>query len=134
MCRYESTEEILASVKNGNYWRNHTKPDVIPSSQAPALEQARVRRRSRRSRPVTTYGFPEITITNQSDSKTLRRKYHTLKSLVYSEPVESIKEMKERPQSAGSTVRSKETLSRPTILETLDFINSVKDALSGKLQ
>ncbi|XP_032517507.2 uncharacterized protein LOC116770231 isoform X1 [Danaus plexippus] len=130
MCRYESTEEILASVKNGNYWRNHTKPDVIPSSQAPALEQARVRRRSRRSRPVTTYGFPEITITNQSDSKTLRRKYHTLKSLVYSEPVESIKEMKERPQSAGSTVRSKETLSRPTILETLDFINSVKDALS----
>lgn len=62
----------------------------------------------------------------------MRKKYHTLKSLVYKEPVENIKEMRERPRSAGSTMRNKEVLSRPSILETLDFINGVKDALCGK--
>ncbi|XP_046965786.1 uncharacterized protein LOC124534134 [Vanessa cardui] len=124
-----STEEILTSIKHGNFWRNTTKPDVIPStSNSNTLDQPKVRRRSRRSRPATSHGFPEITITNQSDTKTLRRKYHTLKSLVYKEPVESIKEMRERPRSAGSTVRATEHLSRPTILETLDFINGVKDS------
>lgn len=92
----------------------------------------KVRRRSRRHRPVTSYGFPEISITNQSDTKTMRRKYHTLKSLVYTEPVENIRELRERPRSAGSTVKNKEALSRPSILETLDFINSVKSALCGK--
>lgn len=91
-----------------------------------------VRRKSRRSRPATSYGFPEISITNQSDTKTMRRKYHTLKSLVYTEPVENIKEMRRRPRSAGSTIRNKEAMSRPSILETLDFINGVKDALCGK--
>ncbi|XP_064072758.1 uncharacterized protein LOC113395772 [Vanessa tameamea] len=124
-----STEEILTSVRHGNFWRNTTKPDVIPStSNTNTLDQPKVRRRSRRSRPATSHGFPEITITNQSDTKTLRRKYHTLKSLVYKEPVESIKELRERPRCAGSTVRDKEHLSRPTILETLDFINGVKDS------
>ncbi|XP_047533432.1 uncharacterized protein LOC125068377 [Vanessa atalanta] len=126
---FYTTEEILTSVKHGNFWRNTTKPDVIPStSNTNTLDQPKVRRRSRRSRPATSHGFPEITITNQSDTKTLRRKYHTLKSLVYKEPVESIKELRERPRSAGSTVRAKEHLSRPTILETLDFINGVKDS------
>lgn len=62
----------------------------------------------------------------------MRRKYHTLKSLVYTEPVDSIKELRHRPRSAGSTVRMKDVLSRPSILETLDFINSVKDALCGE--
>lgn len=62
----------------------------------------------------------------------MRRKYHTLKSLVYTESVENIRELRERPRSAGSTVKNKETLSRPSILETLDFINSVKDALCGE--
>lgn len=128
--RHES-QEILASVKTGNYWRNSTKPDIIPSS-SDLDTLPRLRRRSRRSRPATAYGFPEISITNQSDQKTMRRKYHTLKSLVYKEPVESIKEMRQRPRSAGSTVRNKEALSRPSLLETLDFINSVKDALCGK--
>lgn len=128
--RHES-QEILASVKTGNYWRNNTKPDIIPStSETDTLP--RLRRRSRRSRPATAYGFPEISITNQSDQKTMRRKYHTLKSLVYKEPMESIKEMRQRPRSAGSTVRNKEVLSRPSLLETLDFINSVKNALCGK--
>lgn len=132
MSRNGSTEEILTSVKNGNFWRNTTKPDIIPSSSnTNTLDQPKVRRRSRRRRPATSYGFPEISITNQSDTKTLRRKYHTLKSLVYKEPVESIKELRERPRSAGSTVRSKDELSRPSILETLDFINSVKDSLNG---
>lgn len=125
-----STEEILASVKLGNYWRNSTKPDIIPPQSDPDLP--RVRRRSRRGRPVTTYGFPEISITSQSDTKTMRKKYHTLKNLVYTEPVESIKEMKERPRSAGSTLRNKEALSRPSILETLDFINTIKDSLCGE--
>ncbi|XP_050351138.1 uncharacterized protein LOC126773921 [Nymphalis io] len=126
-----STEEILTSIKNGNFWRNTTKPDVIPStSNTNTLDHPKIRRRSRRSRPATAYGFPEISITDQSDIKSLRRKYHTLKSLVYKEPVENIKELRERPRSAGSTVRNKETLSRPTILETLDFINSVKDSFS----
>lgn len=64
----------------------------------------------------------------------MRRKYHTLKSLVYTEPVESIRELRERPRSAGSTVKNKEALSRPSILETLDFINSVKSALCGMFQ
>ncbi|XP_072949627.1 uncharacterized protein [Epargyreus clarus] len=130
--RHESTDEILTSVKNGNYWRNNTKPDIIPATSVQdisTLDMPKVRRRSRRNRPATSYGFPEISITSQSDSKTIRRKYHTLKSLVYTEPVESIKELRERPRSAGSTVRNKEALSRPSILETLDFINSVKDAL-----
>ncbi|KAG6455656.1 uncharacterized protein LOC115447051 isoform X2 [Manduca sexta] len=130
--RHESSDEILASVKTGNYWRNSTKPDIIPSTSTQDITKEdlpRVRRRSRRSRPATSYGFPEISITSQGDAKTLRRKYHTLKSLVYTEPVQSIKEMRERPRSAGSTVRNKEPLSRPSILETLDFINSVKDAL-----
>ncbi|KAM3957157.1 uncharacterized protein ACR2FA_008872 [Aphomia sociella] len=135
IARHESSEEILASVKNGNYWRNNTKPDIIPSTSVQDVskensEMLRVRRRSRRNRPATSYGFPEISITNQSDTKTMRRKYHTLRSLVYTEPVESIKEMREKPRSAGSTVRNKTPLSRPSILETLDFINSVKDALS----
>ncbi|CAH2095846.1 unnamed protein product [Euphydryas editha] len=131
MSHHGSTEEILTSVKNGNFWRNTTKPDIIPAtSNTNTLNLPKVRRRSRRRRPATSYGFPEITITNQSDTKTLRRKYHTLKSLVYKEPVESIKELRERPRSAGSTMRSKEALSRPTILETLDFINSVKDSLN----
>ncbi|XP_064292400.1 uncharacterized protein LOC128675031 [Plodia interpunctella] len=131
IARHESSDEILASVKSGNYWRNTTKPDVIPSTSAQDLSKTdfpRLRRRSRR-RPVTAYGFPEISITNQSDTKTLRRKYHTLRSLVYKEPVDSIKEIRERPRSAGSTLRNKDALSRPSILETLDFINSVKDAL-----
>ncbi|XP_045448167.1 uncharacterized protein LOC123656541 [Melitaea cinxia] len=131
MSRNGSTEEILTSVKNGNFWRNTTKPDIIPSpSNTDTLNQPKVRRRSRRRRPATSYGFPEISITNQSDTKTLRRKYHTLKSLVYKEPVESVKELRERPRSAGSTMRSKDELSRPSILETLDFINSVKDSLN----
>lgn len=50
---------------------------------------------------------------------------------MYTEPVESIRELRERPRSAGSTVRDKDALSRPSILETLDFINGVKDALRG---
>lgn len=131
--RHGSSEEILASVKTGNYWRNTTKPDIIPSSSVQDISKEpfdnlpKVRRRSKR-RP-TSYGFPEISITNQSDTKTMRRKYHTLKSLVYKEPVESVKEMRQRPRSAGSTVRNKEALSRPSILETLDFINGVRDAL-----
>ncbi|CAH0715250.1 unnamed protein product, partial [Brenthis ino] len=127
--RHGSTEEILNSAKNGNFWRNTTKPDIIPSNSddSRTLDLPKVRRRSRRSRPATSHGFPEISIVNQSDEKTLRRKYHTLKSLVYTEPVESIKEVKERPRSAGSSIRSKDALSRPSILETLDFINSVKD-------
>ncbi|CAH0398157.1 unnamed protein product [Chilo suppressalis] len=125
------SEEILASVKTGNYWRNSTKPDIIPSSSSQELHKEnavlpKVRRRSRR-RPATSYGFPEISITN--DTKTMRRKYHTLKSLVYTEEAESVKQLRERPRSAGSTVRNKEMLTRPSILETLDFINSVKDAL-----
>ncbi|XP_075978367.1 uncharacterized protein LOC142978031 isoform X2 [Anticarsia gemmatalis] len=131
--RHESSDEILASAKTGNYWRT-TKPDIIPSTSIQdinkdTLEMPKVRRRSRRHRPATSYGFPEISITNQSDTKTMRRKYHTLKSLVYTEPVENIRELRERPRSAGSTVKNKETLSRPSILETLDFINSVKNAL-----
>jgi hypothetical protein len=131
--RHES-EEILASVKSGNYWRSSTKPDIIPSTSIQNipkenLDLPKLRRRSKR-RPVTSYGFPEISITN--DTKTMRRKYHTLKSLVYTEEVENIKEMRQRPRSAGSTLRNKEVLSRPSILETLDFINSVKDALCGK--
>ncbi|XP_023938844.2 uncharacterized protein LOC112046458 isoform X2 [Bicyclus anynana] len=126
--RHGSTEEILASVQNGSYWRNTTKPDIIPSNQDPVSDLPKVRRRSRRRRPATSYGFPEISITSQSDTKTLRRKYHTLKSLVYTEPVESIRELRERPRSAGSTVRDK-AITRPSILETLDFINGVKDAL-----
>lgn len=134
--RHESSDEILASVKTGNYWRT-TKPDIIPSTSIQdlnknTLEMPKVRRRSRRQRPSTSYGFPEISITNQSDTKTMRRKYHTLKSLVYTESVENIRELRERPRSAGSTVKNKETLSRPSILETLDFINSVKDALCGE--
>ncbi|XP_013170126.1 PREDICTED: uncharacterized protein LOC106119624 [Papilio xuthus] len=131
MRRHESSEEILRSVKSGNFWRNSTKPDIIPSSSVQdvsTLDNLSRVRRSRRSRPAS-YGFPEISITDQSDKKTLRRKYHTLKSLVYTEPVESIKELKRRPRSAGSTVRNKEALSRPSLLETLDFINGVKDAL-----
>ncbi|KAL0882819.1 hypothetical protein ABMA27_016364 [Loxostege sticticalis] len=130
--RHESTDEILASVKTGNYWRNNTKPDIIPSTSIQDITKEdlpKVRRWSRRNRPVTSYGFPEISLTDQGDTKTMRRKYHTLKSLVYTEPVESIKELRERPRSAGSTVRNKEVLSRPSLLETLDFINSVKDAL-----
>ncbi|XP_039753391.1 uncharacterized protein LOC120628834 [Pararge aegeria] len=128
--RHGSTEEILASVQNGSYWRNATKPDIIPSNQDPTVpDLPKVRRRSRRRRPATSHGFPEISITSQSDTKTLRRKYHTLKSLVYTEPVESIRELRERPRSAGSTVREKDALTRPSILETLDFINGVKDAL-----
>lgn len=134
--RHGSTDEILASVKTGNYWRNSTKPDVIPSTSVQDLASLdnlpKARRRSRRHRPATAYGFPEISITNQSDTKTMRRKYHTLKSLVYTEPVESIKELRKRPRSAGSTLRNKQTLSRPSLLETLDFINSVKDALCGE--
>ncbi|XP_034832300.1 uncharacterized protein [Maniola hyperantus] len=126
--RHGSTEEILASVQNGSYWRNTTKPDIIPSASQ-ETDLPKVRRRSRRRRPATSYGFPEISITNQSDTKTLRRKYHTLKSLVYTEPVESIRELRERPRSAGSSVREKDALSRPSILETLDFINGVKEAL-----
>ncbi|KAJ0176389.1 hypothetical protein K1T71_007568 [Dendrolimus kikuchii] len=131
--RQGSSEEILASVKTGNYWRNSTKPDIIPSASVQDITKEpfdnlpKVRRKSKRR--STSYGFPEISITNQSDTKTMRKKYHTLKSLVYKEPVESIKELRERPRSAGSTVRNKEALSRPSILETLDFINSVKDAL-----
>ncbi|XP_063536047.1 uncharacterized protein LOC134745881 [Cydia strobilella] len=131
--RHGSSDEILASVKKGNYWRNNTKPDVIPSTSVQDLSSIdtlpKARRRSRRNRPATAYGFPEISITNQSDTKTMRRKYHTLKNLVYSEPVENIKELRRRPRSAGSTVRNKEALSRPSLMETLDFINSVKDAL-----
>lgn len=124
-------------MKSGNYWRNSTKPDIIPSTSyqdisKDALDQPKNRRRSRRNRPATCYGFPEISITDYGDTKTLRKKYHTLKSLVYTEPVENIKELRERPKSAGSTLRNKEALSRPSILETLDFINSVKDALCGK--
>ncbi|XP_068633568.1 uncharacterized protein [Battus philenor] len=134
--RHESSDEILHSVKSGNFWRNNTKPDIIPAHSVQDISNLdnipKVRRRSRRNRPVS-YGFPEISITDQSDTKTLRRKYHTLKNLVYTEPVESFKELKRRPRSAGSTVRSKEALSRPNILETLDFINSVKEALYGKL-
>ncbi|XP_028036000.1 uncharacterized protein LOC114247282 isoform X1 [Bombyx mandarina] len=129
--RHES-EEILASVKSGNYWRNSAKPDIIPSTSYQDVSKLNLEpkhRRSRRNRPVTSY-FPEISITKQGDAKTLRRKYHTLKSLVYTEPVESIKELRKRPRSAGSTLRNKEALSRPSLLETLDFINSVKDALS----
>ncbi|XP_060803362.1 uncharacterized protein LOC106132151 [Amyelois transitella] len=131
MSRHESSDEILASVKSGHYWRDTTKPDVIPSPSVQDIsktDQAPRVRRSRR-RPATAYGFPEISITNQSDTKTMRRKYHTLRSLVYTEPVDSIKEIRERPRSAGSTVRNKHALTRPSILETLDFINSVKDAL-----
>lgn len=134
MRRHESSEEILRSVKSGNFWRSSTKPDIIPSSSVQdmsTLDNLSKVRRSRRSRPAS-YGFPEISITDQSDKKTLRRKYHTLKNLVYTEPVESIKELKRRPRSAGSTVRSKEALSRPSLLETLDFINGVKDALYGE--
>ncbi|CAG4959322.1 unnamed protein product [Parnassius apollo] len=131
--RHESSEEILKSVKSGNFWRNNTKPDIIPVNShqdASSLDNIpRVVRRSRRNRPPTSYGFPEITIIDQSDTKTLRRKYHTLRNLVYTEPVENIKELKRRPRSAGSTVKNKEAMSRPSILETLDFINSVKDAL-----
>ncbi|XP_052753477.1 uncharacterized protein LOC113513357 isoform X1 [Galleria mellonella] len=135
IARHESSEEILASVKNGNYWRNNTRPDIIPSTSVQDISREnndvlKVRRRSRRNRPVTSYGFPEISLTDQSDAKTMRRKYHTLRSLVYTEPVESIKELRERPKSAGNTVRNKAALSRPSILETLDFINGVKDALS----
>ncbi|PZC85855.1 hypothetical protein B5X24_HaOG215217 [Helicoverpa armigera] len=132
--RHESSDEILANVKTGNYWRT-TKPDIIPSSSIQDISRdtldslPRVRRRSRRHRPATSYGFPEISISDHADTKTMRRKYHTLKSLVYTEPVESIREMRERPRSAGSTVKNKEALSRPSILETLDFINSVKSAL-----
>ncbi|CAH0585444.1 unnamed protein product [Chrysodeixis includens] len=131
--RHESSDEILANVKTGNYWRT-TKPDIIPSSSIQdisrdTLDLPKVRRRSRRHRPATSYGFPEISITDQADTKTMRRKYHTLKSLVYTEPVENIREMRQRPRSAGSTVKNKESLSRPSILETLDFINSVKSAL-----
>ncbi|CAB3261837.1 unnamed protein product [Arctia plantaginis] len=131
--RHESSDEILASVKTGNYWRT-TKPDIIPSTSIQdlnknTLDMPKVRRRSRRHRPSTSCGFPEISITNQSDTKTMRRKYHTLKSLVYTESAENIRELRERPRSAGSTVKNKEALSRPSILETLDFINSVKDAL-----
>ncbi|CAK1551359.1 unnamed protein product [Leptosia nina] len=118
-----STDEILASVKNGNFWRT-TKPDIIPSTSN-SLELPKLRRKQR---PATIYGFPEISITNQSDLKTMRRKYHTLKSLVYSEQVD-VKEMRRRPRSAGSSMKNKEPLSRPSLLETLDFINSVKDAL-----
>lgn len=89
-------------------------------------------RRSRRRRPLTAYGFPEISLSNQTDPKTMKRKYHTLKSLVYTEAVENIRELKERPKSAGSTMRVKESMSRPNMLETLDFINGVKDALCGE--
>ncbi|XP_026314069.1 uncharacterized protein LOC113225833, partial [Hyposmocoma kahamanoa] len=136
MARHESTDEILKSAKNGNYWRT-SKPDIIPSTSVQDIRELSsldnlprvVRRKSRRSRPATSYGFPEISITNQSDTKTMRRKYHTLKSLVYTEPVENIKEMRRRPRSAGSTIRNKEAMSRPSILETLDFINGVKEAL-----
>ncbi|CAK1580657.1 unnamed protein product [Parnassius mnemosyne] len=131
--RHESSEEILRNVKSGNFWRNNTKPDIIPVNSHQDVSSLdtipRVVRRSRRNRPATSYGFPEITITDQSDTKTLRRKYHTLRSLVYTEPVENIKELKRRPRSAGSTVKNKDAMSRPSILETLDFINSVKDAL-----
>ncbi|KAF9805392.1 hypothetical protein SFRURICE_018283 [Spodoptera frugiperda] len=132
--RHESSDEILANVKNGNYWRT-TKPDIIPSSSIQDISKdqldslPRVRRRSRRHRPATSYGFPEISLSDHADTKTMRRKYHTLKSLVYTEPVESIREIRHRPRSAGSTVKNKEALSRPSILETLDFINSVKNAL-----
>ncbi|XP_045484068.1 uncharacterized protein LOC110997172 isoform X1 [Pieris rapae] len=117
-----STDEILTCAKNGSFWRT-TKPDIIPSASS-TLEVPKVRRR----RPATMYGFPEISITNQSDTKTMRRKYHTLKSLVYSDQVD-VKEMRRRPRSAGSSMKNKEPLSRPSLLETLDFINSVKDAL-----
>ncbi|KAJ2937994.1 hypothetical protein O0L34_g14447 [Tuta absoluta] len=126
----QGSEEILTSVKNGSFWRNATKPDIIPSTSSSVQNLdslPRSRRRSRRARSTT--GFPEISITSQSDTKTMRRKYHTLRSLVYTEPVDSIKEIRQRPRSAGSTVRNK-TVSRPSLLETLDFINSVKDALS----
>ncbi|XP_022814232.1 uncharacterized protein LOC111348018 [Spodoptera litura] len=132
--RHESSDEILANVKNGNYWRT-TKPDIIPSTSIQDISKdqldslPRVRRRSRRHRPATSYGFPEISLSDHADTKTMRRKYHTLKSLVYTEPVESIREIRQRPRSAGSTVKNKEALSRPSILETLDFINSVKSAL-----
>ncbi|KAI5631185.1 hypothetical protein NE865_16099 [Phthorimaea operculella] len=126
----QGSEEILTSVKNGSFWRNATKPDIIPSTSSSIQNLdslPRSRRRSRRARSTT--GFPEISITNQSDTKTMRRKYHTLRSLVYTEPVESMKEIRQRPRSAGNTVRNK-AVSRPSLLETLDFINSVKDALS----
>ncbi|CAG4982654.1 unnamed protein product [Colias eurytheme] len=120
--RHGSTDEILASVKNGNFWRT-SKPDIIPSASNTLEPKSR-----RKHRPATIYGFPEISITNQSDVKTLRRKYHTLRSLVYSDQVD-VKEMRRRPRSAGSTVKNKEPLTRPSLLETMDFINSVKDAL-----
>ncbi|KAG7308356.1 hypothetical protein JYU34_005555 [Plutella xylostella] len=131
LARYSSTDEILESAKCGQYWRSDAKPDIIPAtsqefSSTEHLPRV-VRRRSRRRRPATSYGFPEITITSQSDPQTLRRKYHTLRTLVYTEPIESVKEMR-RPRSAGSSVRAKE-MSRPSLLETLDFINGVKDAL-----
>ncbi|GBP16067.1 hypothetical protein EVAR_94407_1 [Eumeta japonica] len=133
LSRHGSTDEILASVQSGRYWRNNTKPDIIPinGSVQDVSDAARTkeRRRSRRSRPATAHGFPEISITNQTDAKSIRKKYHTLKSLVYTEPVESIKEMRERPRSAGSTLREKGCMTRPSLLETLDFINGVKDAL-----
>ncbi|VVC91382.1 unnamed protein product [Leptidea sinapis] len=112
-----STDEILAKVKTGSFWRT-SKPDIIPS---PSSEPRR--------RPATVYGFPEISITSHSDTKTLRRKYHTLRSLVYKEQVD-VKAMRQRPRSACSTVRSKQSLSRPKLLETLDFITGVKDAFS----
>lgn len=131
--RHESSEEILNSVKSGHFWRSSTKPDIIPagSQDLSTLDSTARVRRSRRNRSATSYGFPEISITDQTDTKTLRRKYHTLKSLVYTEPVESIKELKRRPRSASSTLRRGKALSRPSILETLDFINGVKDSLYG---
>lgn len=52
---------------------------------------------------------------------------------MYTESVDSIREAKERPRSAGSSMRHKDILSRPSILETLDFINGVKDGLCGEL-
>ncbi|CAH2048892.1 unnamed protein product, partial [Iphiclides podalirius] len=129
--RHESSEEILNSVKSGHFWRSSAKPDIIPAGaqDASTLDSASRVRRSRADRSASSYGFPEISITDRSDAKTLRRKYHTLKSLVYTEPVESIKEMKRRPRSASSTLRKSKALSRPSILETLDFINGVRDAL-----
>lgn len=131
--RHGSSDEVLANVKAGNYWRT-SKPDIIPSTSVQDitkdnLDIPKVKRRSTRHRPVTSYGFPEISITNQSDTKTMRRKYHTLKSLVYTESVANVRTLRERPRSAGSTIKNKEAMSRPSILETLDFINSVKNAL-----
>lgn len=134
--RHGSTDEILASLKAGQFWRNSPKPDIIPSSSTQDVSASPpkvVRRKSRRRRPPgSDYNFPEISITSQTDTNTLRRKCHTLKSLVYTEPVESIKELKQRPRSAGSTVKSKEAMTRPSILETLDFINGVRNALCGE--